>query len=258
MILGYKSCFVYVAVILKLYFNGMKRVIIKDIVEKVFDKAKSECAGDSKNALCNHISKSIDLSSKTLERLYDKYFDEKSNVGKQSEHTINMLCQYLNFGSYADYVQKNGGERIEIVRKKNRILLSSIGLVLLAGSILFFVYNKDGEEKLLKNGECMVWIQNHFEKVDCAVSYKGKVVPLDPLRLTNFEKTPVGLTTDFFDEVTNEPLIWYFKKGNDEIEYFTAPGLHPINGSTLKAITPYIIDKYVPKHIYNENSFVQP
>ena len=66
MILGSKSFFVYVAVILKLYFNGMKRVIIKDIVEKVFDKAKSECAGDSKNALCNHISKSIDLSSKTL------------------------------------------------------------------------------------------------------------------------------------------------------------------------------------------------
>jgi len=29
------------------------------------------------------------------------------------------------------------------------------------------------------------------------------------------------------------------------LEYFTAPGIHPQNGKTLKPVTSYIIDKYL-------------
>ena len=84
----------------------MKEAIIKEIVEKVFQKAERECSKDSKHALSNLISESISLSPKTIERLYDKYLGGKEGIGAQNGHTINELCKYLNFDSYAAYVNQ--------------------------------------------------------------------------------------------------------------------------------------------------------
>ena len=64
------------------------------------------------------------------------------------------------------------------------------------------------------------------------------------------------MATDFFAPITNKPLIWYAKNKEGEIECFTNPGLHPITGKTLDEITPYIIQKYVPIHSNNNDSFV--
>lgn len=226
----------------------MKREIIKDIVEQVFVKAKAECAGDTKNALCNHISKSMDISYKTLERLYDKYFEDRGNVGKQSEHTINELCHYLNFDSYSDYVKHNRKSIDSKEWGKNTKLVVVTSLILIVALIFGLRENN--------NAGCMVWKIDHYEKADCAVSYKENVVPIDEVRLKQFKKVQVDLTTEFFDETTNEPLIWYYKRGK-EIEYFTAPGLHPVNGKTLKAITEYMVNKSVPVHTFDAGSFTE-
>jgi hypothetical protein len=101
----------------------------------------------------------------------------------------------------------------------------------------------------------MVWKNKHFVKVACTTNYHEKVVPMDPARFANFKEIDVNQTTVFFDEVTGEPLVWYYKPNNGELEFFNYPGLHPINGATLKAITPYISQKYVPLHKYDPNSF---
>ena len=53
------------------------------------------------------------------------------------------------------------------------------------------------------------------------------------------------------------PNDWYYKNDQGEIEYYTSAGLHPVNGETLKAITEYIIEKYVPIHQNKPSSFVQ-
>ncbi|KAA1247250.1 hypothetical protein [Aquimarina sp. RZ0] len=53
-----------------------------------------------------------------------------------------------------------------------------------------------------------------------------------------------------------KPRVWYYKNKKDEIEYFTSSGIHPVNGETLKKITPYIIETYVPKHTFKPNSFI--
>jgi hypothetical protein len=230
----------------------MKETIIKEIVEKVFQKAKTECPKHSKYALSKHIAESTAISSKTLERLHDKYLKNKDVVGEQLEHTINALCQYLNFESYSEYVKHNGRNKESTdeegkKRNKNWKIITVVCLVLGVGLILG-LSDKNVEPK------CMVWKTDHFEKADCAVSYKEKVVPLDEARLMNFKKIPVTIRTSFFSEETDNPLIWYYQNGK-EIEYFTAPGLHPINGKTLKAITPYMIDKHVPIHSFNQSSF---
>ena len=229
-------------------------MIINEIVQKVFAKAKTECAIHTNNALNNHIDNSTAISYKTAERLSQKYIDKKENVGKQTEHTINALCQYLNFDSYADYVKQNSNSKISIdVKvvggKKNWKIIAVVTLIVVVGLILGLSENN-------KETICMVWETDHFEKIDCSVSYKDSIFPLDEVRLKNFKKVYVDLTTEFFDKASNKPLIWYYKSGR-EIEFFTSPGLHPVNGKTLKAITPYIVNEYVPLHTYKASSFTE-
>jgi hypothetical protein len=232
----------------------MNEVIINEIVQKVFAKAKTECAIHTNNALNNHIDSSTAISYKTAERLCQKYIDKKENIGKQSEHTINVLCQYLGYESFADYVKQNSKGKIslevnKVGAKRNWKVIAAISLIVVVGLIL-------GLSEKSKITACMVWKVDRYEKVACSVSYKEKVVPLDEVRLQNFKKVDVDLTTDFFDETTGQPLIWYYKSGNT-VEYYTAPGLHPVNGKTLKAITEYMANKTVPVHTFNESSFTE-
>jgi len=232
----------------------MKEATIKNIVEEVFRKAERECSKDSKHALSNLIAESISLSPKTIERLYDKYLGGKEGIGAQNEHTINELCKYLNFDSYAAYVKQNGKTKIgaDVITgggKKNWRVIALVSLIVVVGLIL-------GLSEKNKETKCMTWKANHFEKVACSVSYKDNVVPLDEVRLQNLKKVDVDLTTDFFDETTGKPLIWYYKSGNT-IEYYTAPGLHPVNGKTLKAITEYMANKIVAVYTCDSSSFTK-
>ena len=232
----------------------MNEVIIKGIVEKVFQKAKAECPKRSKYALSNHIAESTSISSRTIERLYDKYLKKKDGLGEQNEHTINDLCKYLNFDSYAEYVKHNGlisevSETKVQKRKKNWKVIAAVSLVIVVGLILGLSDNN-------MEPKCMVWKIDHYEKADCSVSYKENVVLFDEMRLKNFRKVPGKLTTEFFNETTNKPQIWYYKSGK-KIEYFTAPGLHPVNGKTLKAITEHMVKEYVPVHTYEASSFTE-
>ncbi|SIR14939.1 hypothetical protein [Maribacter ulvicola] len=236
---------------------------INEIVEKVFQKAKSICSKKSKHALSKHIAESTFVSSRTIERLYDKYLDKKEGVGEQNEHTINVLCQYLGYDSYADYVKQNGlyttisnveaqkNDKSKVGKDDYRIwkVLAVVSLIVVVGLIL-------GLSEKHKETLCMTWKTDHFEKVACVAGTNESIIPLDEVRLRNFRKVEVDLITDFFDETTQMPLIWYYKSGG-KMEYYTAPGKHPINGKTLKEITEHMVDTYVPLHTYKKNSFVE-
>lgn len=232
----------------------MKEAIIKEIVEKVFQKAKTECPKHSRYALSNHIAETTSISSRTIERLYDKYLEKKGSVGEQNEHTINDLCKYLNFDSYGDFVKQNKKDKISVDLNDGRIkkywkVLAAVSLVLVVGLFL-------GSSEKSKEPKCMVWKTDHYERIECFTINNIIIIPFDEVRLQNFKKVDVDLTTEFFDETTGKPLIWYYKSGNN-IEFYTAPGLHPINGKTLKAVTEYIVDKYVPVHTYEASSFAE-
>ncbi len=107
---------------------------------------------------------------------------------------------------------------------------------------------------------CMTWADSLYVPVSCdegpLSKYGTQVKPLDKKELKNMRRVEVTAAYDFFT-ATGKPLIWYYKNEKDECEFFTAPGLHPVNGATLKKITPYIIQKYVPVHTNKKNSFVQ-
>ena len=95
---------------------------------------------------------------------------------------------------------------------------------------------------------CITWADTLYIVVSCnsALSkYGNPIEPMDKKKLESMKKVKVTAATHFFAD-NGKPLVWYYKNKEDEIEYFTAPGLHPGNGETLKKITPYIIEKYVP------------
>ncbi len=92
----------------------------------------------------------------------------------------------------------------------------------------------------------MIWQHDHYEEVDFDTE-KYKVNQLKILkeeRIDFFKKVTPTCDYSFFNK-DGSRRIWYGKNRNKDLEYFTALGLHPQTGKTLKPITKYIIDKYL-------------
>ncbi len=221
---------------------------VKKIVNKVFAKARKQSLNHTKNALCNHVEVECGVSGRTLDRLFLKYEKKEKIDYIPIENTVDELCRYLGYLSYADYLGKTKmGEGFRIGGKTWKMLIGT-SLILI---VVVLVYYQFFDQR------CMTWTGNEYVKVACSSSQSYEVVPLDRFRLQRMKKLEVDAATPFFNEETEEPLIWYYKVDDNTLEYFTDAGKHPVNGETLKAITPYIIEKYVPKHIYKSGSFIK-
>jgi len=244
---------------------------IEEIVLRVFEKAKKEHASHSRFALSKHVSDHSDLSSKTLERAYDRYINQKRKHGIPQAESVELFCKYLGFESFSDFVRRNpiglSDEGKVKKKKKNgntgirkRLIVTiciAIGLVIM---ILGFQKLYVNPQNNLEDVKCMTWADTLYVPISCDTSplskFGTKVEPIDRIKLKNFKRVEVTAAYDFFTE-DNKPLVWYYKNKEDEIEYFTSPGLHPITGETLRKITPYIIQAYVPIHSIKEDSFLK-
>ncbi|MBV7532846.1 hypothetical protein [Chitinophaga sp. sic0106] len=88
---------------------------------------------------------------------------------------------------------------------------------------------------------CMYWAGDHYIQVSCNQTFHDTlVIGLDSFKLKNFKKITQPDTITL-NAVGN---VWYSKKDNN-IEFFTAPGYHPIQQRRLKPISEYIIIKYI-------------
>ena len=239
----------------------MDEIRIEEIVRRVFDKAKFGCVSHSRYALSKYVSEVIGLSSRTLERAYDRYINGDLEQGSPNADTVDFLCGYLGYENYAEYVSKNAlpikGSEDGAPGKggvQMKWILYLVGMTL----VVFFITSLF---RMNQKPQCMTWVKTHYEEVSCntepSMVNGMAVVPYDKSKIMNFKKVEVTMSTPFFSEMTNQPLIWYHKTKEGEIEYFTAPGLHPVTGKTLDEITPYMIQKYVPMHTNHEDSFLK-
>ena len=95
----------------------------------------------------------------------------------------------------------------------------------------------------------MIWQEDHYVEVafDQTKYTKGLLDIYDEYRLKNFKKIRnPDCTTKFFND-KGEVNTWYYKRGMNNLEIFTAPGLHPTNGKTLDPITTYMIGEHICK-----------
>ncbi|MBO0321546.1 hypothetical protein J0X14_04485 [Muricauda sp. CAU 1633] len=216
-------------------------------------------------------TKNINLISWLIDfhpRPYEEY--SKSNNSNISESPINPPISKIIEEAKNIKETDNTKESTKPSRRKLIITISISFAAILATSLILknqIPSDNSNSSTNLKNDtqsitreKCMTWADTIYVEVSCTTKPYSKfgtaVEPLDPVKLKNFKKVEVTMSTNFFTE-DGKPIIWYFKNRDEEIEYFTSPGLHPITGKTLDEITEYIIEKYVPTHIEREGSFIQ-
>ncbi len=229
----------------------MKNDLIEKVVKEVHETATANIASDSKYALSRYVEQHTTLSYKTVQRAFDKYVNGQKEIGRPSEETINILCVFLEYDDYADFVKKNRSSK----KFKWPVV---IGMSLLFGAVCLLLYSNYPFDKNsdLSSSNCMIWKETQYVETSCKSQIGLNVEQYDAIKMANFKRVDVSLTTEFFEEETEKPLIWYYKTKDNTIEYFTAPGEHPIHKKTLKAITKYIIEKEVPKHTNQADSFL--
>ncbi|APY12686.1 hypothetical protein BWZ22_16300 [Seonamhaeicola sp. S2-3] len=222
----------------------------KDVVIKAFEKAQKDIPGKTSITNCSeHISTVLldelhyQISGKTLRNLYKEATSSGENdININSRHIIN-LCDYLGYKNYEDFLSHNSSKCnsqkrntfFDFLKRNKASLIIGFIAVLLAYFITSF--NKQ---------RWMIWQDTEYVEVE----FDTEKYTLSQLRIyntdriDNFKKIEPNCETQFFNE-KNEPLIWYGKNFDGTYEYFTGLGKHPQTGKTLKAITVYIIRKYI-------------
>ena len=149
--------------------------MIEKIVKLVFEKARQTAFNKTKAGLSKEVAIKTNISPRTLERIYSKYI-EKLDIKTQPENqTINLLCNYLGYENYADFVKnhQNNTEKhqkitpnhntekvtkVEItnfdkLHKSNKLLLISSVLIILFGWFLYanYITEKDSPKFTINN-----------------------------------------------------------------------------------------------------------
>lgn len=224
--------------------NSMHR----KLVSEAFNKAKEETGSERVTHLAQHLSDFIVEDSKEPygERiLRDNYNKLVKNVDEKiylREHAAESLSHFLGYSNFADFIQNNLSSASTVNTnpdnfiKKNKLVLI-IGVLIIAGLL---IYNSATRQKW------MVWEGDYYIEVEFDPE-KYKVNQLKIFkeeRIHFFKKVTPNCEDEFFNE-DGSVKLWYGKNKNKDLEYFTALGLHPETGKTLKPITQYMIDKYI-------------
>jgi hypothetical protein len=126
----------------------------------------------------------------------------------------------------------------------NKYALRFSGIASLIIAIFFTVHYLTPED-------CMCWNGERYIQVDCQdQTQRYQVIGLDQDKLEHFRKITRPDTLGLKD-LGN---IWYSKIDN-EIEFFTAPGYHPIQTMrSLKATTKHIFETYAGQRTENNQN----
>lgn len=185
------------------------------------------------------------LGEKTYRNYYNdavKKVEEVDDIQINSE-VVAGLCAYLNYKSYQEFLKETP---LQIKKSKFQLLKPHqkyswvLALILLCVTFFIVAYWTHPEQRW------MIWNEDHYEEVnfDPKIYKAGMLEIYHEENLNNFKKLKVNCDTRFFS-AEGDVMVWYGKSKEGALECFTAPGLHPKTGKTLKKITHYMIDKYI-------------
>jgi len=132
----------------------------------------------------------------------------------------------------------SGGNPPEISKQKKLYIPA-----LIAVALLFAAYMV--RKEIFPPKDCLQWNTDHYEAVSCKGAkieslYEARIIEWNAELLT-FRKLAVTTKTRFF--INGKPAVWY-SKDNNVVEFFNAPGVHPITGESLKPVTRHIVETY--------------
>lgn len=212
------------------------------IIEESFEKAGEVGGGDTLNSRAVYLSEYLtedhkySITAKSLIRYFKKENKPKLEV-------LDGLAAFLGLEDFEHYVQSRTptkpieGERLGWYKGKR---LRGKEFWLLLGFFLLALGAPAYQMLVKEESTCIEWMGMEYQAVSCSGEKLQKGFNQDLLE--NFKRIEVNADTEFFRH--GQPQVWYYKNG-EELEFYTAPGLHPENGRTLKPITKYMINKYV-------------
>ncbi|MGJ8664726.1 MAG: hypothetical protein ACSHW7_00015 [Patiriisocius sp.] len=200
----------------------------EELIKVVRLKALDEGASNTKLAIAKHVSSKIDIS--ISEKAFTNYLKsiEDGNEVTVSKEIRDSLARYLDFESY--FAFKNSLQKGKSVERKYVFIIFVLSAFIIA---LIFFFNRK---------KCMIWQGNQYVKIHCE---EANAKPIDQRLLVNFKKVEPDCEKDFFFNEDGSPRVWYYKKGKNDLELYTMPGEHPINGKTLNDITRYMVNEHL-------------
>ncbi len=254
----------------------------KKLLEEAFEKASSETAETSFSGILKNLEivlrdeYKITLSYKTFENYY------KAIVIEEGDYTIKPLIlddlsRYLGFDSFNDYCSGWKSFEYKIAHALSKLVITVInkpiikvpefftkqsnmgilGILLiggfLAGNKIFAEQkwsdvSQEGINKkpipLIRNSlekKYMFWNGEKYVGTDSSYINPGiDVIAMDKSLLLHLKKInrPDTLTIE-----NSKGKVWYDKSDN-QVEFFTSPGIHPENGKALKDVSETIINNH--------------
>ena len=139
-------------------------------------------------------------------------------------------------------------ERKEYIFEPKNNFKKKLGYGVL-GVLGLFTVGYTSKDLLFPEKQCMQWMGDHYEMVDCLKGVQGigsyqKAQPFDPIEFERKELVVCDTTEFFVDGNLEKPKVWYDKE-RDGLRYFNMDGVSPETGDHLRPITDYMIGKHV-------------
>ncbi|TYB74478.1 hypothetical protein ES676_07315 [Bizionia saleffrena] len=219
----------------------------KKLLKEAFEKAKKEEGLIKKTHIAEFLSDYITENSgepygeKIIRIHYNNAIAITNEKVVLKQFAVICLCTYLGHDDFNGYKKKSEVK----TRVPNRSFLAkhkikALSIAILA--LLLIVFSA----LTINTQKWMVWENDRFTEVE----FNTEKYRLNQLklykedRILSFRKVTLHCDSIFFN-ANKSVRFWYGKNTNKEIDFFTALGLHPKTGKTLKPITPYMIKKYI-------------
>lgn len=223
----------------------------RKLLLKAFEKAKNEIQTDKVSPRAQLLSDFIfedsneQYGEKSLRDKYNLIINDSDAKIRLKKHVEEALSHYLDYKDYPTFLaanktnELNEGGKMKILWSKNKITII-VSLIII---VCVLLYNS------LTRQRWMIWQEDNYIEVkfDLEKYNVNQLKVYKEERIEFFKKIKPTCTYEFFNE-DGSVKVWYGKNKDKELEYFTAYGLHPETGKTLKPITQYMINKYVCKN----------
>ena len=225
----------------------------KKLILIAFKKGEKERirSGDNSPAPTN-IAKTIsdylsnDFGMGLTERRLMQFYNDANHLQRSNEDiniskikVVEGLCNYVGYKNYEEFLKSiaTPGQRLFYFLKKNKHTLIICFFTI---AITIVVTLTGGQRWMTWDGVEYVEVSFDKEKFE-----KGELKMYNSDHVRNFKKIqrPSCKTRYFNDK--GEAITWYYKVKKGNLEVYTAPGLHPTNGKTLKPITVYMIQEHI-------------
>lgn len=244
----------------------------REILHQVFEKIKREKGATSNNNAADTLEiilfeeYKFQISAMTLYRYHKKYVLGKDvSCGAPTFELNNYFAKILGFEDFNKFAQSLNNdipelespdkEKRKVVTPKDNssneegkssileLIKNNAPYVVIVFLIGLVITNYFYTDTMVKSDDSwMVWKTDHYEEFNNDLKTLNlnsiKLIPYNKKAILEYRKIELNCESSV-------KKVWYYKVNKNELEFFNFPGLHPINGKTLKEMNNDMKKKYV-------------